>query len=248
MKKAIYPTLLIFTLLCSCAKVTEEAVPCIGTPPPAIQMTDQAVQIGSQINLVAVPTSPNGTVRWTGPNNFVSTQRSLNVYIADTTCYGTYTITQFVYGCPGPTTTFQITGNSPAPCTISSSDYNIIRTADGSVFQFTYSASILTQNCNGSVYDISAVSNLGYTFDIYMHDAPVAGATYSLVSSCSALSKSNQAYVILNAGGQPGFYPISGNAYCNIILGKAYITFCGAIFKNTYTSLNTTVNGNIQFQ
>lgn len=255
MKKAIYPIFLIVVLLCSCAKVTQEGLPCQTVLPPTPIVADLVITPGSTGYAVASNYQfSSTTIVFKGPNNFISTSTNGQLYLdfTNNTNYGQYTATAIVNGCRSNQCTFHVAANfTGAPtCTISPSGYNSLVGSNGRSFQFTSG----TFSGLGSVYcsyggsDINASTTSGnYYLDINILGQPTAGTYLLLVNTCNL--SSGQAFITLTPSGtgSPVYWSTGGKVYFNTISGQTYATFCGATFAPVSGGSTFTMTGNVQY-
>jgi hypothetical protein len=255
MKKAIY-TIVCIAMLGSCAKVTQEAAPCTGPAPAAPQVPNQVIQQGYTNYANDLTYQQGTTIIFTGPNNYVQTSTNGQLYLdfSSTTNYGLYTATARLNGCSSTPDTFMVTANPipvPPPCTISPANYNILSLNNGTSFSLTpgvySSSSYYCYNING---DINTTTIDGvYTFDLgTLSYSITSGSSFQLVSSCSNLLNTSQAFATISLNGTILYQSYSGNVYCNTIGGQTYITFCSAIFKKVSNNSSVTLSGNLQYQ
>ena len=238
-------------LLSGCAKVTQEAAPCVGARPPKAYVQDAVIYAGGYGTVSDLTTHSATAYFWKGPNNFSQTTSygSLDLSFYSTTNYGMYTVSYVYNGCSSDPDTFYVQGSAMAapPCTISSSNYNNLVASYGNNFNTTGGTLSAYYGCSDG-YDINSGTTSGYTFDMYTITSPVSGGYFDLTSYSSICYLSNsQAYVALSGAGTTYYQSVSGRAYINVINGVKYITFCNATFQRTSDGLNFTMTGKVSY-
>jgi hypothetical protein len=245
MKKIVYPIILSIALLGSCAKITQDPLPCTGAKPASPAVPDVILALGSSTYVNPV-TYQGVTVRWTGPNNFSSTQNPLNLDFSNATNYGLYTVTVFVNGCASTPDTFHVQATVIVPCTVSSANYLNISNGAGENFSYAsslYNSYLASTYCQQYTNTSDNGTPLTMYFNTPYSTLPTAAA-FSLDSTGSF--RSGSCYVQL--GNSPYVsHSISGNVYPSIIGSYATcMIFCSAKFK-TYQGTYFTITGAVPY-
>lgn len=247
MKKITY-SLLIIALLSGCAKVTQDAAPCIGTRPVGTYVSNVIIPSGGSTYINAITLyGYNAVIHWSGPNGFsTTTTGGNNLYLdfSSSNNYGLYTATVFYNGCSSIPDTFYVSGSLTGSPSCSVSIYNTLQVTDGTTLSFTGSAYRSNGYCSAYMNNIYN-NNSTYTFNLYTMDALGSGSYSQLQSLCP--SNSGQSYVAISYNGTNLYQSISGNVYCNTIGGQTYITFCNATFVNESTGRNVNITGNLVY-
>jgi gliding motility-associated-like protein len=174
----------------NCAAVSQPVtVTALPVPPAPAITTNSPLCAGSTLNLTA-SSAAGATYSWTGPNGFTSNQQNPVIPNVNVNNAGVYSVTATLNGCPGATSTTQVTVNPIPASPVASNNSPVCEgstlnlsatTIAGAVYNWTGPNGFTASTQNISVSNVTSANAGTYSVTATVNGCSSPAATTTVV-------------------------------------------------------------------